>query len=638
MTDRRCDLARCVAALCAAATLVACGADGMSSGGDRGRGGAGPSGDSTEDPMQDPMDTKPATTKPADPMAVNTDACAGQCFTSGAGAGTGTPFDPNTNEAENVGLDPDGALILKRDSGAGSKYIWIANTAESTVAKIDVETFVEVGRYQLVTGEMAPDGAAYGADPSRTSVNGEGDAFVGSRGGHGLTRISALGKDCPDTNGDGMITTSTGPMDVLPYGQDDCVLWFTKLEGTIRGVAAQDIPGTTTVEPIPDAPPKITTTPGEHYVWVGNTESQLWKIDATTGQILIQMTSPTQIYGLAMNGSGILYTTAGYYGAKIGWVDTAQCVDAATCGVAPCTSTCTPGACPATCDGAAIAALDLGTPGDGNAYGITVDCKQRVWLAGYQQPIRRYDPSLPDAQRLALTPDTSKLVHGIGADRAGWVWGAHLDIGLVRVNAETLETTTISVPGGAKGIGIDRLGKVWAVAYGPTTSVVQPGATLADATVVGSVSGLMTPYTYSDMTGEQLRLASSEPGHYRQLFEGCTSQGKTKPTQWGDLEWDVDVPMGTWVVFVARTADSLADLEKADWFEVAAAPGHKSPLEIQPFIDGAGQTAGRYVEIEVRLFTTDNGTAANRCADAGEGLTPRVKSFGLGFECEVGIE
>ena len=69
-----------------------------------------------------------------------------------------------------------------------------------------------------------------------------------------------------------------------------------------------------------------------------------------------------------------------------------------------------------------------------------------------------------------------------------------------------------------------------------------------------------------------------------------------------------------------------------------AAPGHTSPLEIQPFIDGAGQTAGRYVEIEVRLFTTDDGTSANRCADAGEGLTPRVKSFSLDFECDQDIQ
>jgi hypothetical protein len=640
-TDQRWTASELTALVIAATLLVGCGADEGSDGNGRGRGGSGDNGeDPTEDPSADPTDPDmdPTTAGPAKPTTVNEDACGGQCFSSGVGDGTDTPFDPDANESENVGLDPEGALILKQNPGAGSNYIWIANTAENTVSKINVETYAEEGRYMLVTGEMAPDGAAYGADPSRTSVNGQGDAFVGSRGGHGLTRISSLGKDCPDTNGDGTITTSTGPMDVLPYGQDDCVLWFTKLEGTIRGVAAQDIPGTTTVEPIPDSPPKITTTPDEHYVWVGNTESQLWKIDAETGQILFLMAAPTQIYGLAMNGTGILYMTAGYYGALIGFVDTAQCVDAATCSVAPCTSTCTPGACPATCDGAAIGRLDLGTPGDGNAYGITVDCKQRVWLAGYQHAIRRYDPSLPDAQRLAVTPDTSKLSHGIGADRSGWVWGAHMGVGLVRVNAETLETTTIALPAGAKGIGIDRLGKVWGVAYGPTTHVVQPGAAIADAPVVGSVTGLATPYTYSDMTGEQLRLASSEPGHYRQLFEGCEGQGKTSETTWGDLEWDVDVPAGTWVVFVARTADSLADLEMATWFEVAAAPGHTSPLEIQPFIDGAGQTAGRYVEIEVRLFTTDDGAAANRCADAGEGLTPRVKSFALGFECEVGIE
>ena len=35
--------------------------------------------------------------------------------------------------------------------------------------------------------------------------------------------------DCVDRNADGMITTSQGPNDVLPWGEDECVLWHQEL-------------------------------------------------------------------------------------------------------------------------------------------------------------------------------------------------------------------------------------------------------------------------------------------------------------------------------------------------------------------------------------------------------------------------
>ncbi|MEZ4461173.1 MAG: hypothetical protein R3E66_15920 [bacterium] len=151
--------------------------------------------------------------------------CDPTCVKTGSG-GSGDPFiltgDPNDNQtSQGVVLDPQGAVTLdvKR---VESQFIWIANTGEGTVSKIDTRTYQEVARY--ITG---PAGA--GNDPSRTSVNTFGDVFVGNRAGQSLTKISSLGEDCPDTNGDGTITTSTGAADVKPWGQDDCVLWNTSL-------------------------------------------------------------------------------------------------------------------------------------------------------------------------------------------------------------------------------------------------------------------------------------------------------------------------------------------------------------------------------------------------------------------------
>ena len=158
----------------------------------------------------------------------------------GIGPTEGVPFDVEGDHANQVALDPnDGALVLD-GSSIDSDYIWIANTAQGTISKINIHSYEEEGRY--FTG---PFGA--GNDPSRTSINSVGDAFVAGRQGNFVTRISALGTDCPDTNGDGVITTSTNDVP-LAWGEDDCILWTTSMDayevfpqGWIRAIAAQDV-------------------------------------------------------------------------------------------------------------------------------------------------------------------------------------------------------------------------------------------------------------------------------------------------------------------------------------------------------------------------------------------------------------
>ncbi|MCA9685689.1 MAG: hypothetical protein KC457_26165, partial [Myxococcales bacterium] len=103
-------------------------------------------------------------------------------------------------------------------------YIWVANSPQGTVSKIDTQMATEVARYN--------SGPAGATDPSRTSVSGNGKfAVVANRNG-GLTMISAELEGCVDNNNNGMIDTSTGPNDVLPWGQDECVIWNISLPAT----------------------------------------------------------------------------------------------------------------------------------------------------------------------------------------------------------------------------------------------------------------------------------------------------------------------------------------------------------------------------------------------------------------------
>jgi hypothetical protein len=577
-------------------------------------------------------------------------ACGANCEHAATGVDTDQPFDLDGNPSEHVGLDPDGALILERGGGSTDGLIWIANTRQGTVSKVDTNTFTELGRYEVpIDWDLRSDENG----PSRTSVDSDGNVYAGARFGSAITKISALGSRCADANGDGQVTTSSGPGDLLALGEDDCLLWTTDIGGDARGVAVQEFPSKFDISEGPDEETVITEIPGRRYVWTGGQEvRKLHKLDAETGEILLTIDAPVPVYGLALDGlanlwiSGREWEGGGQRGA-IARVDTKRCVDDSCAAEQVCAAQCSETSCPDSCDGAVLARLEL----DWQSYGITVDCAQRVWLGGAHggDGVARLDPLAAADQRLRIVREVAgsddQGVHGIAADANGWVWGGARDLGVWRIHADTLDFVQVAGTGGpdfsAKGMAVDRRGRVWAVPYRlDYAMVITPGATIDDATVEKPIAGFEGPYTYSDMTGEQRRLAANDPGSYRQRFEGCAGP---KPTVWRDLSWDVEVPDGTFVLFLARTADTEAELERAPWFQIASTPGHKDPIAIGPFISGAMQTPGRLLEIDVRLYVREQieiDAPRDRCAAVAEPgmVTPRVKSFDVSHACAPGVE
>lgn len=525
----------------------------------------------------------------------------------------GTPYTPGSSDSEGVSADKDGALVIDKTSSKLNRYLWVADTNLPGVAKIDLETMTIVARY--ITG---------GSSTSRTTVNALGEAFIGSRadgnGKAGVTKVSPLGSKCPDTNGDGVITTSTGPDNVLPYGQDDCVLWHTETQGDIRGLAAQDIAGTQhddickSFDPSKEFDPNKFIEKDEHYIWVGGLHGMVYKIDSETGKILIATTSPMGVYGAALAGDGKLWVGSGG-GLAFGFIDTTKCVDQASCDAAQvCTVACTETACPATCDGAAKASIT----GQLKGYGITVDHKQRVWRSGYPTAgVMRYDSLAPANQRLAHSTAPA-YGGGIAADAQGWVWAANLNGGVVRVNADTMAHT--SIPVASKGIAVDAAGRVFAVEYNGAVHLIEPGATLDAYTLTANAIPLKgIAYAYSDMTGIQTRLAANDPGWYRSTFAPCPT---VKVTDWQFLTYDVEVPAKTWVMFNVRTADTAEDLKKAAWATVACIgpPGGPGQVSIKAL-------KGRMVEAEVRFVA--NGDLNNPTSIQ----SARIKSFGTLYRC-----
>lgn len=556
------------------------------------------------------------------------------CLDSPQGPRFGVPFAPDMTNSDGVGVNPDGGLVLSSKE-TRNQFIWISNTNQGTISKISTVRkdangrYVEEGRYS--TGPRS-DYGCYGAapytglcsnftgvDPSRTTVNGAGDVFVGNRHDGSVTKIASDATTCPDRNVDGMVRTSTGATDILPWTADDCVVWRNEVNTAavyVRAMAAQDVEG-------PDGVVRS-------YVWVGDshlvapgaaggsTPGTIWKLDGATGQVLvttrINKCSP---YGFAFDKGGNLWvscsTTAGNPGG-IGRLATAQCTDAGCVTASTCE---TQGGA---CDTAVKQFIALGS----NPYGVTVDFKQRVWLGVYQGgPIVRYDPQAAAGSRIAPINDSGDVL-GVTATANGTVYAArHTTDSVWKINGDTLAKSSISVaPAGVtstRGMAVDFSGMIWVVSdQQATAAVIDPNT---DA-VSNAVNNLVAPYVYSDMTGTQLRLATNPTGTYRHVFEGC-SQGRQS---WKRLVWDADVPDRTGLTWLVRTSDSLQSINdgSAPQVRVAAVPPDSSPADIAKALSDAGVTPGRYLELTIRFKSEPR---------VNELLTPVVRSFDVSHEC-----
>ena len=534
-------------------------------------------------------------------------------FGGPVGSANGFPYtmigsDLIADNGSSVFIDPaDGALILS-SSPVNPAYIWIANTGEGTVSKFNVRTFTEEGRYYIGPGN---------ADPSRTTVNSDADAFVLGRGGNRITRVSSLGSYCPDQNADSVVTTSTSGTP-LAWGSDECVLWSTSLPGGRywRAAAAQDIRDPVTGD--------VT-----ERVWVGSTHQSdgslgctIHQIDGADGSIDMTTNGPIPCYGFAFDGSDQLWISSYYQFAAtnssgssgnhwvIGRVDTTRCTADVGCTTAVCPGPL--GSCDTAVKERVIAAH--------HPYGITVDFNQRVWVGG--DGIARYVRTAPTASRWTRI-GTSEWIHGIAADANGNVFGASGN-SVSRLNADTFAYHRITGSGvGAKGAAIDTMQRFW----GPDRSrnratVITPGAALTDNTIQFAAGSVNSPYTYSDMTGEQLRLAAANRGTYSSHFDTCES-----PT-WQDLNYDVETPGTTRVYFRFRTAATALALASAPWVGVGSVPsGYDGPgtIDLGAAILAAGLIPAQFGELEIALESDNTNPTVF--------VTPRVRSFSVDYYC-----
>jgi hypothetical protein len=344
-------------------------------------------------------------------------------------------------------------------------FIWIANSGEGTVSKIDTVTGVELGRYIV-----RPDSAG---SPSRTSVNNRGDVAVANRNG-GVTMVRANMEDCVDVNGTPGIQTSSGAADILPWGQDDCVGWYTELlHGDNRPVAW------TAGYTDPD-----TCQYFDRDVWTAWSDAALGTavvalLDGNTGAIIQQIPIPE----LPEAWPGWF----GFYGGAVDKDDnfwTAQLQGGLLIKV----------------NRSDFTVQTYPVPVEGG-YGMTVTPEGYVWLCG--RYTHRLDPNLGTWMSVNHFVDPDSIhTGGCMGDGEGLLWrGAYGQI--MAVDTETLAVVKqipVTQPDDdfIWGVAIDFDGFVWAVPRnGSRAYKVSPETD----SVVLTVQGLVSAYTYSDMTG-----------------------------------------------------------------------------------------------------------------------------------------
>ncbi|MBN2361403.1 MAG: hypothetical protein JXR83_18270, partial [Deltaproteobacteria bacterium] len=248
--------------------------------------------------------------------------CDPNCNGTLVGPGGGTPFvPPDDDNSSGVVLDPDGNLVLDPEVNEESfHFLYVANTLEGTVSKIDSASLKEVARYTsaLPVSNSAGSGpVATGVDalPSRTAIDGFGDCWVANRAHTGsntwgsVTKIA--GSACNDRDGDGTVETSSdvngnGIIDLNDPAEylgdaDECLLFTVPIGGNGAIPRALAMAGSSELYP-------------SGLAFVGAyAEQKFYVLDGRDGSLVASNNNPITIdlhpYGAVVDSQGNVYAT-----------------------------------------------------------------------------------------------------------------------------------------------------------------------------------------------------------------------------------------------------------------------------------------------------------------------------------------
>ncbi|MDQ3177296.1 MAG: PKD domain-containing protein, partial [Actinomycetota bacterium] len=499
----------------------------------------------------------------------------------------------------NVNHDAPGSDQLQLNKQAKPfPFVYIANSGRGTAVRIDVDTGVILGEYMTAPVNRS-------RNPSRTTVDKLGNVWVTNRDEGETRTIDGLNvpwgsttriglivggarsnadgtpnpvgeylkapfeyNTCVDRNADGLIRTSRGLTNILPWPNtsgvdhdggvetavDECIQFYVRVRGTNTRTVA------------------ITA---DNDAYIGGANNWHERVDGETGQRVPGTAFNLNCggYGGLIDGNGILWS-ARYGGGLLRYN----------------TNTKT-GVC-------------LGNShGD---YGLGVDpVTGHIWQTTLNgNRVVKLNP----AATTASTIEIARYFHGnndaqgVAVDGKANVWVSHAlygapTIGRVRTDGTYLGNPSLG-PGasGSTGVAVDANGKVWSANYGTSNaSRIDPeiGQKIAGATPSGwydmvvSLGAGASPYNYSDMTGA-VAIGAASPSGFWSIQQDATALG----TVWKRISWDGSTPAGTSLTVEARAADTQAALTSTPF--VTATDG--------VLLSGV---VGRFIEVRATLQTND---------------------------------
>jgi streptogramin lyase len=415
-------------------------------------------------------------------------------------------------------------------------FIWTAVSSKGTVVKIDTETGQVLGEYNT-----APDGM--GKNPSRTTVDKNGNVWVANRDEAGTVPAGAASSgypltdspmgsvvhiglkengECVDRNGNNVIDTSTGLGDVRgwaggadTYGgvsaaEDECIIHYTRVHST----------GTRHVSVNKD-----------NNVWISGTGGQYFDlINGGTGEIMQAPQGPVGYggYGGLIDKNGVIWSAR----PLLRWDPS----------------------------------LPLSGPNGGNwigyghdSYGLCIDPEGNVWNTSLDGSglIRKF---APNGTLIGEYNQGYAYAQGCVVDKNGHVWVAHVLWGDKSVGHLLNDGTfigNVTVPSGPTGVAVDANGKIWATCHDSQT------ASRIDPTLNGGVGGVdLTTvdlggvlYNYSDMTGSTL-IGAPDQGAWTVTHQSTTDECSTDGVSWKSVSWTSEEPGDSSItVSVANSLD-----------------------------------------------------------------------------------
>lgn len=475
----------------------------------------------------------------------------------------GRTYSTNADFAEGLLVGVESTTVANQlqlsTEGGIPPYIWVPNQNEGSISKIDTRDGMEKARYRTGGGS---------SNPSRTTVDLQGNAWVANRNFATVVKIALAETDCEDRNGNGVIETSrdanndgniTGA-ELLDWGKDECVLKETVLAAGKEGTYT---PGAfTNYSSYGDEGARALTIDGSGNVWAGiHRDRKYFNISSANGAILgaaiSTATEGHNPYGAVVDRYGNLWSAA-YPNAHVVKINLAT-----------------------------RAVSKIAVPHV--TYGLGLDKNDHLFVSSTEAKLSRLNVATGQVER-TITP--TSWGRGVVVTDDGDVWVANSGTGKLDRWANDLLSQKIAIDvGGAEpaGVAIDQLGKVWVTAkYSGTIRRINPATNAVDLTkAVDSTSG---HYGYSDMTGKVARTVTTRTGTWTVIYDSGVAG-----TTWGTLRWNGNEPAGTSIR--ARIRSSANQQNWSNWEQAT----NGTAFSAIP--------ANRYLQIEVTLQLTTGTTS-----------------------------